>query len=114
MTTFEIISLGLNILFVSGGLITVVTLKSAIKKSQSEADMTEAQAEGSKMTNDEKASQILMQYIVEPLKKEINALRRDIRALQRAIGKISECPHADDCPVRHELQKHQDDCEGSD
>lgn len=112
MTTFEIISLCLNILFVSGGLVTLLTIKATRHKAEAEADNTEAQAEGAKLENDEKASQIILQYVVEPLKKEINALRKDVRALNRAIAKISDCPHADDCPVRRELQNNENNDAG--
>ena len=48
------------------------------------------------------------EYIVEPLKKEVNGLRKDVRRLNRAIEKINDCPHAGTCPVRRELQDGQD------
>jgi len=46
-------------------------------------------------------------YIVEPLIKETNALRREVKKLNKAINKIADCPHADNCPIRDELQKHE-------
>ncbi|MCM1035528.1 MAG: hypothetical protein NC038_05470 [Paludibacter sp.] len=108
MTTFEIISLVLNILFVSGGIVTLCTLKATRHQAEAEANNTEAKAEGTQLENDEKASKIILQYVVDPLKKEISYLRKDVRALNRAIGKIGECPHADECPVLRELQKHEE------
>lgn len=101
MTTFEIISLVLNVLFVSGGIVTLVTLKATVKK-------TGEQAKSVELDNDEKAAQIVMGYVVEPLKKEIIALRRDVRKLNRAIDKIAECQHADDCPVKKQLKIDND------
>lgn len=101
MSTFEIVSLVLNLLFASGGIVMLVTLRATRKKAA-------AEAKGSELENDEKAAQIVMSYIVEPLKKEINALRKDVRNLQKAINKVCECPYADDCPVRHELQNNPD------
>ncbi|MBQ7389219.1 MAG: hypothetical protein IJW01_07610 [Paludibacteraceae bacterium] len=102
MTTFEIVSLVLNVLFVSGGIVTLVTLKPTLKK-------TKEQAKSVELDNDEKAAQIVMGYVVEPLKKEINALRRDVRKLNRAIDKIADCPHAADCPVKQQLKMDNDD-----
>ena len=102
MTTFEIVSLVLNVLFVSGGIVTLVTLKPTLKK-------TKEQAKSVELDNDEKAAQIVMGYVVEPLKKEISALRRDVRKLNRAIDKIADCPHAADCPVKQQLKIENDD-----
>ena len=47
---------------------------------------------------------ILMEEVVEPLKKEINAIRREMARLRKAVEKVSVCPHSADCPVRRELQ----------
>lgn len=101
MTTFEIVSLVLNVLFVSGGIVTLVTLKPTLKK-------TKEQAKSVELDNDEKAAQIVMGYVVEPLKKEISALRRDVRKLNRAIDKIAYCPHAGECPVKQQLKMDND------
>ena len=103
MTVLEIVSIVLNVLLAGGGLVAVVTLRAAKRKA-------DAEAQGASLANDEKASQIMMEYIVEPLKKEINALRQDVRKLQRAVDKVSVCPHAADCPVRNELQDQKADC----
>jgi uncharacterized protein YlxW (UPF0749 family) len=100
----ELVSLILNVLFGGGLLLTVFTLKSAAKKAS-------AEAENAELENDEKASKLLMDYIVEPLKKEINGLRKDVRRLQKAIDKIVDCAYADDCPVRSELRKQREDNE---
>lgn len=97
MTTFEIISPVLNLLFVGGGIVTAVTLRAKHKQANEAAKAAE-------LANSEKELQIVMGYIVEPLKKEINELRKDVRRLNRAINKIAECPHAADCPVKRELQ----------
>lgn len=106
MNIFEVISLVLNLLFVGGGIVTFVTLRSTRRKAEGEAKRTE-------IDNDEKASEVMMTYIVKPLKTEINALRRDVRNLQKAIDKISDCPHADTCPVRHELQNPKADSDNA-
>ena len=97
----QIISLILNAVFGGGFLITLVTLRASRKKANAEAD---AQQLGN-------ASQLIQEYqksIVEPLKKEINALRKTVGQLTRAINRITDCPHSVDCPVRSELQRQQD------
>jgi hypothetical protein len=96
----EWVSLILNVVFGGGLLVTVFTLRAQSKKASAEAAAVEIE-------NDEKASKLLMDYIVEPLKKEINGLRREIRLLRKAMDKIVDCPYADDCPVRDELRKHE-------
>ena len=40
------------------------------------------------------------EYFVEPLKKEITSLRKQMSRLTRAIEKIPSCPHSADCPVK--------------
>ena len=59
MTVLEIVSIVLNVLLAGGGLVAVVTLRAAKRKA-------DAEAQGASLANDEKASQIMMEYIVEP------------------------------------------------
>lgn len=102
MNAFEIVSLVLNVLFVSGGIVTLVTVRSTCRKANAEAKSKEIE-------NEEKAAQVVIDYVVEPLKKEISALRRDVRKLNRAIDKVSECKYESDCPVKHQLKIENDD-----
>lgn len=102
MNAFEIVSLVLNALFVSGGIVTLVTVRSTRRKANAEAKSKEIE-------NEEKAAQVVIDYVVEPLKKEISALRRDVRKLNRAIDKVSECKYESDCPVKHQLKIENDD-----
>ena len=49
--------------------------------------------------------------VVEPLKKEINAIRKELARLRRAVEKANRCPfadHADACPVLYELRRAED------
>jgi hypothetical protein len=71
----------------------------------------EAEAEAVAIDNDKKVSEMVHDLLVEPLKKEIAALRRDVRRLQRVIDKISDCPYSENCPVRKEMQKKECDYE---
>lgn len=47
--------------------------------------------------------------IAEPLRREVRGLKKEVKNLNNAIGKIQECPHAGECPVYDELQKQQND-----
>jgi len=99
--TLEIVSLVLNLLFGGGFLLSLFKLKA-------ERNIANAEAKSKELDNEEKTLQIQMQYIIEPLKKEINALRKDVRKLQKALDRIGDCPHADNCPVRRQLQDEAD------
>lgn len=57
----------------------------------------------SELDNVRQASEILMNNIVEPLKIEIQTLRKDVKKFRKAIEKISTCPHSGRCPVSAEL-----------
>jgi hypothetical protein len=69
----------------------------------------EAEAEAVEIDNDEKAAKIMLDYVVEPLKKEITAIRREISKLRKAVEKANECAYSNDCPVRRELQKKEEE-----
>ncbi len=43
-------------------------------------------------------------FIAEPLQREVNELRTEVKELRHAIQRIDRCPHRDDCPVYGELQ----------
>lgn len=99
---FGIVSLVLNLLLSGGLLVTVVTLRSQKAKAQEEA-------KGLALDNDEKVSKMVNEYFVEPLKKDITSLRRQVSRLTRAIEKIPSCPHSADCPVKDELDANKPD-----
>jgi hypothetical protein len=102
--TWDIISTIINLLLGGGFIVTLVTLKSQKKKA-------ETQAEKGELDNIEQATRILMANIVEPLKKELSAVRRELSKFRRAIEKINSCPYdINNCPVRRELQKQESNC----
>ena len=82
-------------------IVTLVTLRSTKKKADEEAKAME-------IDNNRKLMENFENYIVTPLKKEVNALRKDVRRLNRAVEKIPACPHAAQCPVSRELQDTDD------
>lgn len=91
-------------------LIALLTLKSTALKARAEAEKARAEAERAKadaetvrITNAEQATRILVENIVEPLKKEFNATRREMARLRKALDKANTCTHRDECPVLYEL-----------
>ena len=127
MTVSEI----LNIILGGGMLglvVSLLTMKATIKKAHAEAERAKAEAEKAKadaetvhITNAENATRILVENIVKPLKEELNATRKDLQAtkremarLRKAVEAVSDCPHSDNCPVRHKLLDNPKDTEGRD
>lgn len=100
-----------------GGLVTaiigIITLKATVREANAKADEAKANAEKAmaeaetvRIDNAEHATRILIENIVEPLKEELNATRKDLQAtkremarLRKAIGAANSCRHSDDCPV---------------
>lgn len=117
-------------LVLGGGLLAAVigllTLKATVRKANAEAEKARAEAETVRIDNTEQATRILIDNIVEPLKKELNETREELRAtkkefgstkremarLRKAIGDAGSCKHSGDCPVLFRLREHPKDCEG--
>ena len=98
MEIFAIVSGILNLLLTSGIIVTLATLRSLRAKAQEEAKSLA-------LDNDKKVSDMVNEYFVEPLKKEITSLRRTVSRLTRAIDRIPSCPHSADCPVKDALNE---------
>lgn len=69
------------------------------------ADVAAAWADANRkeLENARLGNEIIMQNIVHPLEAQIKRLNTNVTRLEKAVGKISNCPHAADCPVSHEL-----------
>lgn len=116
MEPLEIISLAAAI--ITAPLSSWLTAKLLRKKYDAEVDGLRAQVEackadtrGDELANVKEAMSILMEQVVEPLKKEINAIRKELARLRRAVEKANRCPfadHADACPVLYELRRAED------
>lgn len=116
MGPLEIISLVAAI--ITAPLSSWLTAKLLRKKYDAEVDSLRAQVEDSKvdtrgdeLANVKEAMSILMEQVVEPLKKEINAIRKELARLRRAVEKANRCPFADHtnaCPVLGELRRAED------
>ena len=73
-------------------------------------EASKADTRGDELENVKNGMSILMEQVVEPLKKEINAIRKELARLRRAVEKVNNCPHVAACPVRIELQRAEE-CE---
>lgn len=62
-----------------------------------------AEVKSHELENVRKASDILMESIVPPLRAEINNLRNDVQRLNTVLELIWGCPHIDNCPVKRGL-----------
>lgn len=108
-------SVVLNWIF-GGGLVAaltaLLTLGPTLRKARAEAEKAKADAETVHIDNAEHATRILIDNIVEPLKDELNATRKDLQAtkremarLRKAIDTANSCRHHDDCPVLYGLRE---------
>ena len=87
-------------------IVAISTLRATIRKAKAESMKAEADAETVRMDNAEHATRILVENIVKPLREELNETRRYLEAskremarLRKAIDTANSCKHHDDCPV---------------
>lgn len=117
-----------------GGLLASViglaTLKATVLKSNAEAerakadaDKAKAEAESVRIDNAERATRILMENIVKPLKDEFNETKdelsgtkkelarntREMARLRKALDGANSCEHRDGCPVLDRLREQPKD-----
>lgn len=83
--------------------------RAEIAAMRAEIDQKLAGVKSTELDNVRKASDLLMEAIVTPLKKEITSLRRDVDKFRKAIEKIPSCSYSDSCPVSRQLQKYEAD-----
>lgn len=106
-----------------GGLVTaltgLLTLRATVKKKLAEAEKAKADAETVRIDNAEHATQVLVDNIVEPLKDELNGTRKDLQAtkremarLRKAIDRANSCRHHHDCPVLRGMREHPEGAGG--
>ena len=114
----------LNIALGGGLLATIIgllTLKATVRKAGSEAEKAKVEAEAVRIDNAEHATRMLVSNIVEPLKDELNATRKDLQAtkremarLRKAVDTANSCKYHDDCPVLRGVREHPKDGAGGD
>jgi len=107
-----LVSLLLNVVFGAGLFATVKqikTLKHDVTKAGAEAEGAKAEAKSKEIDNEEKILKLNQEYVVEPLKKEIARFSRIITRFEKAFEKVKECEYKEECPVRREFQKREDE-----
>lgn len=87
--------------------------KAEVDKLRAEVRETLADVRGKELDNDKKAIQMIMELVVEPLRRDMLQLQEKVDILTNAIEKINSCPHADTCPVSHELRRPKKDGAGN-
>lgn len=94
-------------------LVKLATLRSTVREANADAEKARAEAETVRIDNAEHATRILIENIVEPLRKELDetrkeldATRKDLRStkremalLRKAVEAAKTCRRSDDCPV---------------
>ncbi|MBQ3844764.1 MAG: hypothetical protein II817_07310 [Bacteroidales bacterium] len=53
----------------------------------------------------QKEMNLAQQYVDEFKKNIVKPLQREVIKLRNAVNGVNTCPHNNDCPVKHELQK---------
>lgn len=94
-----------------GAVISIVTIRSALKKARAEAEKALAESDTVKITNTEQATRILVDNIVKPLteelnetRKEIGSIKREVARLRKAIDSANNCRYNDVCPVLERMR----------
>lgn len=92
-------------------ILTIVTLKSAVRKAQAEADKAMAEAETVRIDNADKATRILIENIINPLKEELNEAKKELKyemaRLRKAINAANSCRYNTNCPVLGRMRVEQ-------
>lgn len=102
----------------AAAMVSIVTIRSALRKARAEADRALAEADTVKITNTEQATRILVENIVNPLTEELNETRKELAAnrretarLRKAIDSANSCRYSDDCPVLDRVRESAKDGE---
>ena len=104
-----------------GAVISIMSIRSALKKARAEADKALAEADTVKLTNTEHATRILVDNLLKPITEELNETRKEIAAnrretarLRKAIDGANSCKYPDDpadCPVLQRMRYSSDERE---
>lgn len=119
MNAFEVVRLIVEVILAAiaaggfKGWIDTKKYRQEVEKLRADVEAAKTNTRSNELDNVKKAMAILMEEVVEPLKKEINAIRREMARLRKAVEKVNNCPHVADCPVRRELQNSEERCRAS-
>ena len=79
-----------------------------IRQLHAEVEKVKSEVKSNELENVRKASNMLMEQIVEPLRKEMTRLRNEVNRFRKALEDIPRCPHAVQFKLR-ELEKSDTD-----
>lgn len=85
--------------------------EATISQLRAEIDKIKSEVTSNELENVRKACNMLMEEIVEPLRKELTRLRNELNKFRKALEESVKCPHTDNCPVQFkllELEKSSD------
>ena len=80
------------------------------EKLKAETDALNTRTKADELENVRRASQILTEQIVAPLKAELDEVRGEVAFLRGAIDRIDGCTRIASCPVLAELRKRNANC----
>lgn len=81
--------------------------KAKISKLEIEVDALRSGNDSVKVDNTQKLIDLIMHQVVEPLKKELNGVRKELSKFRKAVERIPDCDYADTCPVKRELREQE-------
>lgn len=76
-----------------------------VEKLKAEVQQMKSDVRSRELDNDRKSIEMVMELVVEPLRKEMKSLQRKIDRFTNAVEQIPSCPHSANCPVSRELQR---------
>ena len=79
-----------------------------VEKLKAEVEQMKSDVRSRELDNDRKSINMVMELVVEPLRKEMKSLQRKIDRFTNAVEQIPSCPHSANCPVSRELQRGQE------
>lgn len=76
-----------------------------LEKMRAEVKQMQSDVRSRELDNDKKAINMIMELVVEPLRRDMKLLQEKLDIFTYAIERIPTCPHADSCPVEYELRR---------
>ncbi len=117
MTTELILALVAIIATPVTGWLTAKTAKSKyaaeLDKMRAEVKQMQSDVRSRELDNDKKAINMIMELVVEPLRRDMKLLQEKLDLFTYAIERIPTCPHSLDCPVEYELRRAKKDDAGA-
>ncbi len=86
--------------------------KAEVDQLRADVQKTLSDVRGHELDNDKKAIGMIMELVVEPLRRDMLRLQDKVDILTNAIEQVKSCPHADNCPVSRELRHTKEGCAG--